>query len=86
MSDEALEVQRSLGRIEGKFDSLLATLASRDDADQATKAELFTRVRSLEESRRKVYYTASGIGLAVGAGFQALKAWVSSGGSPPPHP
>lgn len=83
MSDDALEVQRSLGRLEGKLDSLIMALAERDLKEEARRKEeavekeqMKQRIHSLETSRSRIYFTAAGASAVVAGLFQAARLWL----------
>lgn len=57
--DEQSELQRGLGRVEGKLDALLASLAAQDQKD----AEFETRLRKVEG--RLLYFSGASVAIGV---------------------
>lgn len=66
-------VERTLGRIEGKLDAVLAQAEQHETLDNTRFGEVFNRLGGMERWQAKVV----GISLALGAIGGALIQWVS---------
>lgn len=64
--DTSYHIERSLGRVEGKVDSLEKDIKELKEMLQENNTGLSKRVASLEHSRSKLLGTVSGISAVVG--------------------
>jgi hypothetical protein len=71
---ESEHIERSLGRVEGKVDSLEDNIREIKHMLQENHTVISGRVSSLEHSRSKLLGTAS----AIGAAFGVFGGWVTS--------
>ena len=72
--ENGYQLERSLGRVEGKVDGLEATIKEIKALLQENHAHVSKRVASLEHSRSKLLGTVS----TVGAVFGVLGSWLAT--------
>jgi len=70
------EIQHSLGRVEGKLDSLIAEIKTHSEDDKANFTNLDTRIQKVE---KKIYY-ASGFAAATAFIAQHFKSYIFPSG------
>ena len=71
---ESGQIERSLGRVEGKVDGLEDNIREIKNMLQENHKVMSSRVSSLEHSRSKLLGTAS----AIGAAFGVFGGWITS--------